>query len=340
MKRSSGEEAASDVRGTWRAVSGALGPLVALGLVFAFFAAADYATSGESRFVGARNLRTIAVQTSTVAIAALGMVVIIISGGIDLSAGTALALAATVLAWCLREGYGPVAAVAACIGAGLATGFINGALVSLLRVVPFIITLGTMRAYVGIAKLVGEETTVRPLPNQIPDWLSMLVATRPEPEWLVLPVGVWLVLGLSAALAAVLRWSVFGRWVFAVGSSEATARLCGVNVPLVKVAVYTLSGFFVGMAGIYQFARLTSGNPTSGSGLELNIIAAVVIGGASLNGGRGTVLGTIAGAAMMGLINNGCTLLGVSSPAQDIIVGVIIVVAAALDQWRQRRLSN
>jgi ribose/xylose/arabinose/galactoside ABC-type transport system permease subunit len=200
----------------------------------------------------------------------------------------------------------------------------------------------------GVAKFVADETTVRPLREQAPRWLSNsgLMNTRPRPEWLgegwiphLLPNfsgGVWLALALAVLLSLVLRYTVFGRYVFAIGSNEATARLCGVNVPLMKIAIYTLSGLFVGIGGLYQFARLSVGNPVSGSGLELRIIAAVVIGGGSLNGGRGTVLGTLAGAAMITAIESGCGQLGLRNPMQDIVLGLIIVAAAALDQWRQR----
>jgi len=138
----------------------------------------------------------------------------------------------------------------------------------------------------------------------------------------------------------VLRSTVFGRYVFAVGSNEQTARLCGINVTAMKIAVYTLAGLFVGIAGILQFARLSNGNPTSGRGLELSIIAAVVVGGASLSGGRGSVLGTMAGALLMVVINVGCTALGLRSAWQDVTLGTIIFVAAAFDQLRQRRLSG
>ncbi len=314
-----------------------LGPLAALLAVFLFFAVAEYFVNDETRFTSVRNLRTMAVQTSTVAVASLGMTIIIIAGGIDLSAGTALALSATVLAWCLKKEYGVSLSVFAGLGVATLAGMLNGILISLLRVVPFIVTLGTMTAYLGVAKIIAEETTVRPALDQIPAWLPALVTATPDPAWLLLPVGVWIVLILATLVAAILRYTVFGRHVFAIGSNEATARLCGVNVPTVKIAVYTLAGLFVGIGGMYQFARLSSGNPGSGVGLELKIIAAVVIGGASLNGGRGSVLGTLAGAMMMGVIANGCTLLGLSNPVQDIIIGAIIVAAVTLDRLRQSR---
>ena len=136
-----------------------------------------------------------------------------------------------------------------------------------------------------------------------------------------------------------MRYTVFGRHVFALGSNEQTALLCGLNVPALKIAVYTLGGLFMGLAGVYQFAKLKVGNPTSGLGLELKIIAAVVIGGASLSGGRGTVLGTLTGALLMQTIASGCTQLGLSNPVQDIILGVIIVAAVTVDQIRQRRAA-
>lgn len=314
-----------------------LGPLIALVFVVAVFATADTLNEDGGKFLTQRNFRVILAQTATVAVAALGMTVIIISGGIDLSAGTALALSATVLAFALRAGVGPVPAVFLSVLTGGLCGLVNGALISLLRMVPFIVTLGTMTAFLGCAKIVADETTVRPALDQIPAWLSGLVSTRSEALWFGLPSGVWLAFALSAILAAVLHWTVFGRHVFAMGSNEQTARLCGVNVTATKIAIYTISGMFVGVAGMYQFAKLSSGNPVSGIGLELKVIAAVVIGGGSLSGGQGSVLGTLTGAAIMGVIASGCTLLNLSNPIQDILLGVIIVAAVALDQLRHRR---
>jgi ribose/xylose/arabinose/galactoside ABC-type transport system permease subunit len=153
-----------------------------------------------------------------------------------------------------------------------------------------------------------------------------------------LPVGVWVTLVLAIALAAVLHLTVFGRYVFAIGSNESTARLCGINVRGNKIAIYALGGLFVGIAGLYQFSRMTVGNPTSGTGLELRVIASVVIGGGSLNGGRASVLGTLTGALIMSVISSGCTQLEVTNPVQDMILGVVIIVAVAVDQLRQGKL--
>ena len=316
-----------------------LGPVFALLLVFGFFAAADYWQGGNT-FATTRNLRTILVQASPMAVAALGMTVVIIAGGIDLSAGTSLALCATVLALALKHGAPSGLALLACIATGCMCGLINGALISALRVVPFIVSLGTMTVFLGLAKRLADETTVRPSPAQIPGWLPAMVKPTPDPDWLIVASGVWIMLLLAAGLAVVLRYTVFGRHVFALGSNEATARLCGINVPGTKLALYSLAGLFVGIAGIYQFARLSSGNPTSGIGLELKMIAAVVIGGGSLSGGRGTVLGTLTGALLTQVIASGCTQLGLTNPWQDIILGVIIIAAVTLDQLRQRQLAS
>ena len=322
-------------------LGGTLGQFLALAVVVAFFAAADAMQSRGGNFLSKRNVRTIAVQTATVGAAALGMTVAIITGGIDLSAGTALALAATVLALCLKHDMPVSVAVAMCLATGCAAGFVNGLLISSLRVVPFIVTLGTMTVYLGVAKKIADETTVRPdVSSQVPQWLQDLLSTKEEALWLGVPMGVWLTLFLALVLSTVLRQTVFGRYVYALGSNESTARLCGINVWANKIALYTLAGSFVGVAGMFQFSRLSSGNPTSGLGMELRIIAAVVIGGGSLNGGRGNVLGTLAGAAIMGVIASGCTQLGLNNPVQDVILGVIIVAAVTLDQLRQRRLAE
>ncbi len=316
-----------------------LGPFLALVLVVGIFTVADNLQTDGGRFATLKNAQNVLVQSATVAVAALGMTMIIISCGIDLSAGTTMALCATVLAWFLRESYSPVVAVAAGIGTGCLAGFVNGALVSWLRIVPFIVTLGTMTIYLGLAKLLGNNTMVRPLPPQIPPWVRELLSPRIEHEWMLFAPGVWGLLALALVVSAVLRYTVFGRHVFAVGSNESTARLCGINVPATRILVYTIAGFFVGVAGLYQFARLTIGDPTSGTGKELPIIAAVVIGGGSLNGGRGSILGTLTGALIMQVISSGCTALKQPNPIQEIIVGAIIVAAVTIDQYRQRRLA-
>lgn len=317
-----------------------VGPFVALALVVGIFTVADNLQADGGRFATLRNAQNVLVQSATVAVAALGMTMIIISGGIDLSAGTAMALSGTVLAWVLREGYSPATAVTAGIATGCLAGFVNGSIIGLLRIVPFIVTLGTMTIYLGLAKYIGNNTMVRPAPAQTPAWMGELLSPRLTHEWMVFSPGVWLLLLLSLIVAAVLRYTVFGRHMFAVGSNESTARLCGINVGRTRLLVYTISGFFVGVAGLFQFSRLTVGDPTSGTGKELPIIAAVVIGGGSLSGGRGSILGTLTGALIMQVISSGCTALKRPNWIQEIIVGCIIIAAVAIDQFRQRRMAG
>lgn len=340
-----------------------LGPVLAVLIVFAGFAIAERAMLEPGRrpvFLTADNVRAIVVNSGSVGICALGMTVIVIAGGIDLSVGTGLALCATVLAVCLRADWSPSMAVLFTLLIGALLGGINGGLISLLRVPAFIVTLGTMQIYLGVGKLVAESAggaaTVRPdINTQVPSWMQELLSTRSQAlwpsyqtgtafdsvlDWLRYPSGIWIGLVFALLLSAVLRYTVFGRYVYALGSSEATARLCGINVPFNRIAIYTLGGLFVGLAGIYQFSRLSSGNPTSGLGLELKVIAAVVIGGGSLSGGRGSVLGTLAGAALMSVIASGCTQLGLRNPIQDVVLGIIIVAAVTLDQLRERKLRT
>ena len=316
-----------------------LGPLLALLAVVAIFAIADNLQEDGGTFLSMRNLRVVFAQTAVVAVAALGMTMIIIAGGIDLSAGTGLVLAGTVLATSLDSGFHVLTATALCVAVGCLAGFINGTLISWLRIAPFIVTLGTMTIYLGIAKYLADETTVRPPLASIPDWLSRLVSTNVDALIVGLPLGVWLALVLALGVSLLLHFTVFGRYIFALGSNEATVRLCGINVPLLKIAIYTLAGMFLGIAGIYHFAKLKSVNPTAGLGMELRVIAAVVIGGGSLNGGQGSVLGTLTGALIMGVIYSGCTQLGVRNLTTDILIGVIIIAAVTLDQLRQRRLT-
>lgn len=324
----------------WTLLTGQFGPLVALLLVFLGFALVDAAQPGGGQFSSLRNLQTMLVSSAPVVVAALGMTVIIIAGGIDLSAGTAMAFSATVLAWVLKHG-GPIElALIGCVLTGCICGTLNGAMISTLNVAPFIVTLGTMTAYLGIAKSVADETTVRPPLESVPAWMNGLAMPTPDPAWLLVAPGVWIMLAMAAVLSLILRYTVFGRHVFALGSNEQTARLCGLNVPALKVAVYSLGGLFVGLAGVYQFAKLKVGNPTSGLGVELRVIAAVVIGGASLSGGRGTIIGTLTGALLMQTIASGCTQLGLSNPVQDVILGIIIVTAVTVDQFRVRRIGE
>jgi ribose transport system permease protein len=337
-----------------------VGPLVGLLLVTLLFWGVDTWRASQqgyvATFASTESAQVVLKNTSLVGVAALGMTLVIIAGGIDLSVAAAIALSATVAAWSFRAGHAPLVSVSLGVLTGVTTGFVNGGLVSWLKVVPFIITLGTMTIFRGVGRVISNETPIRTdlmvrafrpeddaaasgLPWE--QWILSLMEPYPDPEWLLFSPGVWLMFAMAILLAAVLHLSVFGRHVYALGSNEDTARLCGISVTWTRIAVYTLAGLFVGVAGIYNFSTLSGeGDPNSLPGRELDVIAAVVIGGGSLNGGRGSVLGTLCGACLMEVIRHGCVVLGVPAPYQQIIIGLIVIVAVTVDQLRQRRLAQ
>ena len=339
------------IRGALGWVWTVLGPFLGLLLIVALFGGL---TRSSGSFLEAYNWRTIAVQTVIVATAALGMTAIMISGGIDLSVGSAVALVTVAVAILVRDHHWPVPLAlfgGVLIGGGC--GLLNGGLISGLRVVPFIITLGTLKVFRGVAKWWSDSTPVYIPAEAKGAWFRQVMAVeRPPPGWAssltgplgrtvrdltMLAPGVWVLLGLSVLVAAMLRSSLLGRHAYAVGSNEATARLCGINVPSVKLSVYGLAGLLTGLAGGFQFLYLDgTGDPTTADGLELQVIAAVVIGGGSLLGGEGTVLGTLIGCLIMSVLNNGCVHAGIPNASQDVIIGSIIVAAVALDRFRRR----
>lgn len=312
----------------------AVGPLIGLLFVFALFALIS-----PPAFTSFYNVKTILTQSVIIGIAALGMTFVIVSEGIDLSVGSQIALATVVVAIVLHgaeaaSGFWlPVAAAFAGIAACATVGVLNGVVVTRFRIVPFIVTLGTMQIARGVAKWLAAEQTVSAPEN----WLNGLMLVDPKPEWLIFAPGVWLGLVLLVVGAGVLRHTLLGRYTFAIGSNEETARLCGVKVNRIKIIIYTLGGVFTGVAGVLQFGYLTVGDPTSGIALELDIIAAVVIGGGSLSGGEGSALGSIVGALIMAVLRNGSNMLGLPNYVQEILIGIIIVGAVMVDQLRVRR---
>lgn len=306
-------------------------PLGALILVYAIFA-----IIAPASFLSLKNLELIVRQTTIVGIASLGMTLVIISGGIDLSVGSIVALVTVVIAWLMMAGSTPLLAACGGVLAGLICGFINGALITRLKLVPFIITLGTLLVYRGCAKgLAHEQKIDAPL-----SWINeLLAALKTEHSWMIVPGGVWLLILLAVLVALILKYTRFGLYTFSIGSNEQASRLCGVPIEKVKLLIYGISGLFAGFAGLMQFSRLTVGDPTVAQGLELDVIAAVVIGGGSLAGGEGSVLGTLLGALIMTVIRSGCTQMGLSNWVQEIVTGVIIVVAVVLDRMRHKQQS-
>ncbi len=327
-----------------------LGRLAALAAVYAFFA---ILTPGAKGFTSDANTQLMLQDIAVVAMAAIGMTIVIIAGGIDLSAGSAIALSMITTAHVLNLGPDgsrlvlqhpvllPLLAIVAAVGVSVAIGFINGALVTWLRIVPFIITLGTMQMARGLAKLVANEQNIYP-PAEVQDfWIARLLdPAKTVFTWPFLPAAVWLVIGAAVLTALFLRYTRLGRHIFALGSNEKTAVLCGVPVARTKVLVYMIGGLFSGLAGVLFFARLGAiGQPTEAIGYELFVIAAAVIGGASLLGGRGTILGTMIGALIITILRNGGVKMGWPQYTQEIVMGAVIIVAVAIDNLRQRGRS-
>jgi ribose transport system permease protein len=316
-----------------KALAKILAPLLGLIAVTALFA---LLTGAPERYLSATNLRVVLAQTVIVAIAALGMTTIIISAGIDLSVGSSIALSSVVSAVALRGGVPPLVALGCGVATGGILGLANGVVITGLRVVPFIATLGMLGIARGLAKYVADQQTV----NVPATWLNELAVTFPSRPWLLFAPGVWLTVILAAIMTLVLRNTVFGRRVFALGSNEGAARACGINTRRLKIQVYALAGVFFGLAGVTQMSRLRQGDPTVAVGTELDVIAAVVIGGGSLNGGEGSIPGAIIGALIMSLLRNGCQQMGWPNYVQEIIIGAIIVIAVAADRYRASRAAE
>jgi ribose transport system permease protein len=299
-----------------------LGPLIAVVVVYAIFAALTPDT-----FLRTQNLLTMARQTVVVAICALGMTMVIITGGIDLSAGSLVALTTVVVARMLQAGWSPAVAVAVALAVAAAVGAVIGTLVGELRMMPFVVTLGAMTVLRGAAKGLASEQKIDCDTKGLEKLLSADLSAP----------GVWIALVLAVLVALMLGYTRFGRHVFAVGSNEAAARLCGIDPANVKLLVYTLSSFLFGVAGVMELSTLTVGDPTDSIGLELDVIASVVIGGAPLAGGDGSVVGSVLGALLMTVIKTGAVHKGMPSWTQEIATGAIIVLAVAMDRARHGR---
>jgi len=309
-----------------------LGPILVLLAVYLFFAALTDWTM--IRFAA---IESIIIQTVIVGTAAVGMTVVIISGGIDLSVGSMIAISSVVGAFMLEiVGVPPLLAVLLAVCGGAACGLVNGTIITRIKMVPFIVTLGMLLVVRGAAKGLARSAPI----NIDNEWIASFARTLvPEERWKLLPPGGWVMILLAVGFWALLRYSRFGRHVFAIGSNEQTARLCGVAVERVKTLVYALSGACAGLSGVMLLSRQRQGDPTGAMGYELDVIAAVVIGGGSLSGGEGSIVGSIVGALIMTVIRTGCNLQGLQPWITQVVTGAIIVVAVAFDRLRHRRTT-
>ncbi|MEU8484313.1 substrate-binding domain-containing protein [Streptomyces sp. NPDC048641] len=299
--------------------NGALSALVVLVIAMSLL-------SGD--FLTTQNLLNVGVQAAVTAILAFGVTFVIVSAGIDLSVGSVAALSATVLAWAATSSGVPVwIAVILAVVTGVACGFVNGALISYGKLPPFIATLAMLSVARGLSLVISQGSPI-PFPSSV----SRIGDTLGG--WLPVPVLVMIVMGLITAL--ILGRTFIGRSMFAIGGNEEAARLSGLRVKRQKVVIYALSGLFAAVAGIVLASRLTSAQPQAAQGYELDAIAAVVIGGASLSGGVGKASGTFIGALILAVLRNGLNLLSVSAFWQQVVIGVVIALAVLLDTVRRK----
>jgi ribose/xylose/arabinose/galactoside ABC-type transport system permease subunit len=306
-----------------------------------------FALITEGRFIEERNLVNILLQSAINTILAVGMTLVIITGGIDLSVGSVLALCGLVGTDIMVNGLVlggrtlvpkpnpvlgiPMAMLVSCT-LGVLIGWWNGWLIARWNIAPFIVTLATMTIARGTAFVYSDGKPV----GNLPEAFNRLGGGTGG-EVLGIPVPVWIAIIVSLCTLVKLRATQFGRAIYAVGGNEQAARLSGVDVARVKVTVYVLSGFLAGLCGIVQAARLGAGDPKYGEMYELNAIAAVVLGGASLAGGRGGVGGTVVGAILIGVLDNGLVMAGVSAFYQKVVKGVVILLAVLGDVWQRRQ---
>ncbi len=282
-------------------------------------------------FLTFNNLFNVGTQIAVIAILALGQTFVIVSGGIDLSVGSVLGLAGIVFGWATAVANLPLpVALALGIGAGALAGLVNGLLITLGNLPPFIATLAMLSAASGLALVISEGQPLSPIPGPI-------LSLGSGDLFGIVPLPVIVMLAMWAITVGVLRSTYAGRSMYAIGGNEEATRLSGINVSRQKLIVYTLSGLFAGIAGILLTARLASADPQAGFTYELDAIAAVVIGGASLSGGVGNATGTLIGALILGVLRNGLNLLNVSAFWQQVVIGAVIALAVMTDTLRRRR---
>jgi fructose transport system permease protein len=303
-----------------------LGPCIALLAACAFFA------TQSDRFLTGDNLSIVLQQVMVVGVIAIGQTLVILTAGVDLSCGTVMALGGIVMTkFAVELGLPAPAAIACGVAVTTLFGFLNGLLVTRIKLPPFIVTLGTLNIAFAITQLYSSSQTV----TDLPDVLTALGATFSVGGTSIV-YGVAVMLGLYAVTWFVLRETASGRHVYAVGNNPEAARLTGIATPRVILGVYSVAGVLYGIAAMLSVARTGVGDPNAGQTENLDAITAVVLGGTSLFGGRGAVLGSLVGALIVGVFRNGLTLMGVSSVYQILITGILVILAVATDQLSRR----
>lgn len=311
-------------------LSDAVSQLAAAGALIVVFVGLALTTDN---FLTVGNLFNVGVQTTVVAIIAVGATLVIITSGIDLSVGAVAALSGVLGAMLMVDaGVPPSLAVVAGTGVGALAGLVNGFLVTRARMAPFIATLGMMTVARGLVMIITDAQSVFGLPDSF--------RLLGQGAFGLVPIPIIALVVVALAGGFVLRRTTLGRYAYAIGSNEEAARLSGIRTTRYLTSVYVIAGALAGFAGMIAMSRVNSGQPNYGIGLELDVIAAVVIGGTSLFGGQGTITGTLIGAFLIALIRNGAVLLGINTFYQSVIVGVIIWLAVYWDQYRRRRSES
>jgi inositol transport system permease protein len=290
-------------------------------------------SSMTSRFLTPTNISVILNQVSVNAILAFGVTFVIIAGGIDLSLGSLVAVCGVVVALLSQNNeYALWLAIFGTLLAGIALGALNGIIVVLTKVPPFIVTLGTMTIGRGVALILSKGRPISDL-NESLNFLG-------NGDLLGVPIPIIFLVLSFATCHVLLTKTIFGRYVKAIGGNEMASFVAGVRVNRIKLYVYMISGLFAALAGILLTARINTGQPNAGMGFELDAIAAVIIGGTSTRGGKGTITGTLLGVLFIGVINNGLDLINVSAYWQQVIMGGIIILAVVLDGLYQKLKMN
>ncbi|MDW7660947.1 MAG: ribose ABC transporter permease [Bacillota bacterium] len=282
----------------------------------------------NDRFMTGSNILNILRQTSINSIIAAGMTFVIITGGIDLSVGATLALSGAVAAMLISLGYSPIIAIVAALAVGGGIGFFNGIVIAKGKLQPFIVTLATMTVFRGITLVFTDGKPISAGYEKNAEFLSSIG----NGYFLGIPIPIIIMIFVFIVGFYVLTQTTLGRYVYSLGGNEEATKLSGVNTDRIKIMVYTISGVLAALAGIIITARLSSAQPTAGSGYELDAIAAVVLGGTSLAGGVGSILGTVTGALIIGVLNNALNLMNVSSYYQLLAKGIVILIAVLLDR--------
>lgn len=299
---------------------GKLGPLLGLFLIVIVI------TILNPSFMTTDNILNILRQVSISALIAFGMTFVILTGGIDLSVGSTLALTGAVGATMLASGMDPVLTIFTALLLGAILGAVNGVIIAKGKVAPFIATLATMTIYRGLTLVYTDGRPVSDLGNEVT--FQMLG----KGYFFGIPVPVCTMILAFIGLYVIMHKTTFGRRVYAVGGNEAASKLSGINVDRVKIAVYSLTGMLAALSALILTSRLNSAQPTAGTSYELDAIAAVVLGGTSLTGGKGWIFGTLVGALIIGVLNNGLNLIGVSSFFQQVVKGIVILIAVLIDR--------